>query len=143
MDISPHHLYLNATLSGIEPDPLLSQRAPYTKGPQGSFLHHLPPQHCFHVPKRDTRKSGQWLLFQRNIIIHLNAHLNSNICSQLIHQLQFPESLVISSYSGLSYDLRFPVEELTQWCLEDCVQILSTLTIISPVASKQDGIIST
>ena len=68
MDISLHQFYLNATLSGIEPDPLLSQRAPYTKGTQGSFLHHSSSQHCFHVPECDTRKTGQWLLFQRNII---------------------------------------------------------------------------
>ena len=67
-----------------------------------------------------------------------NAH---SVCSHSMDHLRFPESLMVSSRRECSDDLRLPVEESIQGCVEDGVQILSTLAVISPVGPKQDGVI--
>ncbi len=47
--------------SGIEPDPLLPQRAPYTKGdPNGLTTISTQPLLCEHVPKCEPHSLGQW-----------------------------------------------------------------------------------
>ena len=55
------HATLSTNPSGIEPDPLLPQRAPYTKGgPNGLTTTPTQPPLCEHVPKCEPHSLGQW-----------------------------------------------------------------------------------
>jgi hypothetical protein len=52
---------LGTNPSGIEPDPLLPQRAPYTKGGHFGLTTILTTPHvCEHVPKCEPHSLGQW-----------------------------------------------------------------------------------
>lgn len=53
--------------SGIEPDLLLAQRAPYTKGGHFGLTTILAQHHlCQHVPKCEPYSLGQWQMWARS-----------------------------------------------------------------------------
>ncbi len=58
---------MNTPRTGIEPVPLLAQRAPYTKGGHFGLTTTL-VQHplCQHVPKCEPHSLGQWQMWARS-----------------------------------------------------------------------------